>query len=119
MVSFPSPSTALRHRFERRSRRLELAREIRESLVSLAGLLGRPVRSGKGGVIGKVSDVVVRWDTDRPYPPLTGVVVKVAMHRAFVPASAVASVRQREVNLTTAAGPTGLRGARGGNRPRA
>ena len=102
MVSFPSPSTALRHRFERRSRRLELAREIRESLVSLAGLLGRPVRSGPGGAIGKVADVVVRWDTDQPYPPLAGVVVKVAMHRAFVPASAVASVRQREVILTTA-----------------
>ena len=102
MVSFPSPSTALRHRFERRSRRLELAREIRDSLVSLAGLLGRPVRSGPGGVIGKVADVVVRWDTDQPYPPLAGVVVKVAMHRAFVPASAVASVRQREVILTTA-----------------
>ncbi len=102
MVSFPSPSTALRHRFERRSRRLELAREIRESLVSLAGLLGRPVRNGEGGAIGKVADVVVRWDTDQPYPPLAGVVVKVAMHRAFVPASAVASVRQREVILTTA-----------------
>jgi len=102
MVSFPSPSTALRHRFERRSRRLELAREIRDSLVSLAGLLGRPVRSGKSGVIGKVADVVVRWDTDQPYPPLAGVVVKVAMHRAFVPSSGVASVRQREVILTTA-----------------
>jgi Mn2+/Fe2+ NRAMP family transporter len=38
MVSFPSPSTASRHRFERRSRRLELAREIRESLVSLANI---------------------------------------------------------------------------------
>ena len=102
MVSFPSPSTALRHRFERRSRRLELAREIRDSLVSLAGLLGLPVHSGQDGAIGKVADVVVRWDTDQPYPLLAGVVVRVAMHRAFVPASAVASVRQREVILTTA-----------------
>jgi hypothetical protein len=63
---FPSPSTALRHRFERRSRRLELAREIRESLVSLAGLLGRPVRHRGGEVVGRVTDVVVRWDTDEP-----------------------------------------------------
>jgi CBS domain-containing protein len=99
---FPSPSTALRHRFERRSRRLELAREIRESLVSLAGLLGRPVRHRGGEVVGRVTDVVVRWDTDEPYPPLSGVVVKVAARRAFVPASAVASVSQQEVALATA-----------------
>ena len=99
---FPSPSTALRHRFERRSRRLELAREIRESLVSLAGLLGRPVRHRGGEVVGRVTDVVVRWDTDELYPPLSGVVVKVAARRAFVPASAVASVSQQEVALATA-----------------
>jgi CBS domain-containing protein len=99
---FPTPSTALRHRFERRSRRLELAREIRESLVSLAGLLGRPVRHHGDEVIGRVTDVVVRWDTDEPYPPLSGVVVKVAARRAFVPASAVASVSQQEVVLATA-----------------
>ena len=60
-MAFPSPSTVLRHRFERRSRRLELAREIRESLVSLAGLLGRPVRHHGDEVIGRVTDVVVRW----------------------------------------------------------
>ena len=101
-MAFPSPSTVLRHRFERRSRRLELAREIRESLVSLAGLLGRPVRHHGDEVIGRVTDVVVRWDTDEPYPPLSGVVVKVAARRAFVPASAVASVSQQEVVLATA-----------------
>jgi CBS domain-containing protein len=101
-MAFPSPSTVLRHRFERRSRRLELAREIRESLVSLAGLLGRPVRHHGDEVIGRITDVVVRWDTDEPYPPLSGVVVKVAARRAFVPASAVASVSQQEVVLATA-----------------
>jgi CBS domain-containing protein len=101
-MAFPSPSTALRHRFERRSRRLEVAREIRESLVSLAGLLGRPVRHRGGEVIGRVVDVVVHWDTDDPYPPLSGVVVKVAARRAFVTANEVASVHQREVFLATA-----------------
>jgi hypothetical protein len=99
---FQSPSAALRHRFERRSRRLEMAREIRESLVSLAGLLGRPVRHGGGEVIGKVVDLIVRWDTDEPYPPLSGVVVKVGARHAFAPGSAVASVTQREVLLATA-----------------
>jgi CBS domain-containing protein len=99
---FQSPSAALRHRYERRSRRLELAREIRESLVSLAGLLGRPARYSGGEAIGKVVDLIVRWDTDEPYPPLSGVVVKVGARRAYVPASSVAAVHQREVVLATA-----------------
>jgi hypothetical protein len=69
---FQSLSAALRHRYERRSRRLEVAREIRESLVSLAGLLGRPVRHAGGEVIGKVVDVIVRWDSPLPYPSHPG-----------------------------------------------
>jgi hypothetical protein len=55
-VAFSSPSAVVRHRFERRSRRLEVAREVRESLVSLAGLVGRggqtrhgPHPNGDGG----------------------------------------------------------------------
>lgn len=97
----PSPSAALRHRFERRSRRLEVAREVRESLVSLAGLIGRPVRHRGGEQVGRVVDVVVHWDTGEPYPPLAGVVTKVGARRAFVPASAVATVGQRDVTLST------------------
>jgi CBS domain-containing protein len=99
---FPSPSTALRHRFERRSRRLEVAREVRDSLVSLAGLIGRPVRHRGGAPVGRVVDVVVNWDTDQNYPPLAGIVTKVGARRAFVPATAVATVGQRDVMLSTA-----------------
>ncbi len=99
---FPSPSAALRHRFERRSRRLEAAREVRESLVSLAGLIGRPVRDGDGEPLGRVADVVAHWNTDETYPPLSGVVVRVGARRAFVPASRIAEVGQRAVTLTTA-----------------
>ena len=98
----PSPGTALRHRFERRSRRLEVAREVRESLVSLAGLIVRPVRHRAGEPVGRVVDVVVHWDTGEPYPPLAGIVAKVGARRAFVPASAIATVGQRDVTLSTA-----------------
>jgi CBS domain-containing protein/uncharacterized protein YrrD len=97
-----SPSAeGLRHRFERRSRRLEVAREVRESLVSVAGLIGRPVVYRSGEVVGRVTDVVAHWDTGEPYPPLAGVVARVGQRRAFVPARAVASVGQREVVLAT------------------
>lgn len=95
------PSGALRRRFERRSRRLEVVREVRESLVSLAGLIGRPVCDGGGEVVGRVVDVVAHWDTEEAYPPLAGVVARVGARRVFVPADAVASVTQREVVLST------------------
>jgi CBS domain-containing protein len=100
-MGFSSPTATLRHRFERRSRRLEVAREVRESLVSLAGLVGRPVRHRGGAVVGRVADVVVRWDDDEAYPPLAGVLVRVGARRVFVPASAVATLGQREVALAT------------------
>ncbi|HET9257101.1 MAG TPA: CBS domain-containing protein [Pseudonocardiaceae bacterium] len=99
---FGSPATALRHRFERRSRRLEVARGIRESLVSLAGLIGRPVRHRGGESVGRVADVVAHWDTGESYPSLAGIITRVGARRAFVPASAIATVRQREVALATA-----------------
>jgi hypothetical protein len=99
---FPSPSAALRHRFERRSRRLEAAREVRESLVSLAGLIGRPVRDGADEPLGRVADVVAHWNTDATYPPLSGVIVRVGARRAFVPASRIAAIGQRAVTLATA-----------------
>ena len=76
-MAFPSPATALRHRFERRSRRLEVAREVRDSLVSLAGLTGRPVCPPAGEPVGRVADVVAHWDTGEPYPSLSGLVVRV------------------------------------------
>ena len=100
--AFSSQNMALRHRFERRSRRLDVAREVRASLVSLAGLMGRPACPPGGEPVGRVVDVVVHWDTAEPYPPLSGLVVRVGARRAFVPAGAVRSVGQREVGLTTA-----------------
>jgi CBS domain-containing protein len=101
-MAMSSPTTALRHRFQRRSRRLHVAREVRESLISLAGLIGRPVRHRDGEPVGKVADVVAHWDTDQPYPPLAGIVTKVGARRAFVPATAIAAVTQRDVQLSTA-----------------
>lgn len=101
-MAMSSPTSALRHRFERRSRRLEVAREVRESLVSVAGLLGRPVCHRDGAPVGKVVDVVAHWDTDQAYPPLAGIVTKVGARRAYVPAAVIAAVDQRDVRLSTA-----------------
>ena len=49
-----------------------LARKsIRDSLVSLAGLIGCPVRNEDGREIGRLIDVVVKHGHDA-YPPVSG-----------------------------------------------
>ena len=46
-------------------------KSIRESLVSVSGLIGRPVRDESGRDIGRLVDIVVRND-DATYPPVSG-----------------------------------------------
>jgi hypothetical protein len=54
--------SALRSRYELRGERVTTLRQVRNALVSVAGLIGRPVRDHAGGQIGRVVDVVARWD---------------------------------------------------------
>jgi CBS domain-containing protein len=81
---------------------LDLARDPQDSVVSVAGLVRRPVRNPGGEVVGHVSDVVARWDTGEPHPPLAGLVVRVGSRRAFVPVDRLAEVRSDRVTLRTA-----------------
>ena len=62
---------------------------VREAIISLAGLIGRPVRNQAGQEIGRLVDVVARWSDDQTYPPVTGLVVRVGRRLAFVDASAI------------------------------
>ena len=99
----PAPAvSAVRARYEQRSERLITLRHVQAALVSLAGLIGRPVLNQAGGEIGPVVDVVARWDGDHPYPPVTGLVVKVGRRRAWLPIDAVEDFRRDLVTLRTA-----------------
>src|SRR3989442_460356 len=64
----------LQHYRAGRTQRLLTLKAIRESLISVAGLVGRPVRNQTGAEIGAVTDVVVRWTGDDDYPPGGGLV---------------------------------------------
>lgn len=98
----PAPSS-LRARYEQRSGRLTALRHVRESLVSLAGLVGRRVVNQAGGEVGVVGDAVARWDAESGrYPPLTGLVVRVGRRRAWVPVSQVAAIERVGVRLGSA-----------------
>lgn len=84
--SVPSPSTIRRHHRQHGDRLL--ARANLAELVSVAGLIGRPVMNPSGDEVGRIADVVVRWDGGG-YPPVTGLVLRVARRLAFAHAEQV------------------------------
>ncbi|HYR62383.1 MAG TPA: CBS domain-containing protein [Actinomycetota bacterium] len=92
----------LQHYREGRNQRLLTLKAIRESLVSVAGLVGRPVRNQKGAEIGDVTDVVVKWVGDDDYPPVTGLVVRVGRREAYVPFDQVDKLDSDQVVLKSA-----------------
>lgn len=104
MAGRPSGSSisALRSRYEQRSERLTTMRHVRAALVSLAGLIGKPVLNQAGEEIGKVADVVARWDRDQRYPPVTGLIVRVGRRRAWLPIEAVEDFGRALIRLRTA-----------------
>ena len=88
-----------------RSQRALALRSVREALVSLAGLIGRPVINQAGDEVGHLVDVVVNFSPDaeiEPYPPATGLIIRVGRRRSWVPAAQIAHVAHGEVRLASA-----------------
>ncbi len=93
----PTPS-ALRRRREHRTQRLLANRAVADALVSAAGLVGRPVRDQSAAEVGRMLDVVVRWRGE-PYPPVTGLVVRVGRRQVYVPIDHVEELSTEQVKL--------------------
>jgi CBS domain-containing protein len=55
-----------------------------------------------GEEIGKVADVVARWDRGQRYPPVTGLIVRVGRRRAWLPIEAVEEFGRALIRLRTA-----------------
>jgi CBS domain-containing protein len=99
----PLPGRRALHNYrEGRTQRLLTLKTIRESLLSVAGLLGRPVRNQAGDEIGRVRDVVARWAGDDDYPPVTGLVVGIGRRQAWVPIDQVRTLGAAEIQLSSA-----------------
>jgi CBS domain-containing protein len=81
--------------------RLLSDQRIATSLISVAGLVGAPVRNQAGAEVGTVDDVVVRWRGE-PYPPMTGLLVKVGRRLAWLSAGQVETLGRRDVLLSSA-----------------
>jgi hypothetical protein len=103
-----APRTVLHHsprsgtRRRQRSQRLLANRAVRDAIVSLAGLVGGPVRNQAGAEIGRLGDVVCRWSGEETYPPVTGLVVKVGRRLAFVGAAAIDTIQHDGIVLSSA-----------------
>ena len=90
------------HQRRRRTRRILASQGVFDSIVSLAGILGRPVTNQTGQEIGRLEDIVTRWSDGQTYPPVTGLVIRVGRRLAYVPASAIDRIAHAEVLLRSA-----------------
>ncbi|MEZ5143243.1 MAG: CBS domain-containing protein [Acidimicrobiales bacterium] len=96
-----APTHAIRERRRRRSERLTANKAVADALVSAAGLVGAPVRNQAGAEVGRLVDVVVRWQGE-PYPLVTGLVVRVGRRQLWVSADQIEHLGQREIRLRSA-----------------
>jgi CBS domain-containing protein len=83
-------------------RRATRSKAVRASLVSLAGLVGGPVTNQASEEVGRVVDVVARLYGTEPYPPVTGLVVRVGRRRAFLASDSIEKVHGDGVSLRSA-----------------
>ena len=91
------------HLFASYTQRLLTSRQVRQNIISLVGLIGRPVVNQSGEEVGRLVDLVARvHGSSDAYPALTGIVVRVGRRRAFLDAAAIERVDRRSVTLRTA-----------------
>lgn len=102
MVRRPSTPLSPVLRSLRRPRRgLVHERRVAASLISVAGLAGRPCRNRDGSDVGRIVDVVARWSGET-YPTVTGLVVRVGRRRVFVPVGQLGALSQTGAQLGSA-----------------
>jgi sporulation protein YlmC with PRC-barrel domain len=90
----------LRARGEQHARETMAARELEGSLMSLAALLGSPVRDPDGHTVGELRDIFVNWTAGTSYPPMTAFVMRagrqdIMISARWVEVTAPASIRLR------------------------
>ena len=75
-------------------------KSVRDSLVSLAGLIGRPVMDPEGREIGRLVDVVVRHG-EETYPPVSGLIVKIGNSKSFINGARISQLTPSSITLSS------------------
>ncbi|MFG2693271.1 magnesium transporter MgtE N-terminal domain-containing protein [Kitasatospora sp. NPDC048407] len=65
----------------------------------MAGLIGASVTNQAGAEVGRLTDVVARLYGPEPYPPMTGLILRIGRRRAFLPADAIGRLTAGQVRL--------------------
>jgi CBS domain-containing protein/sporulation protein YlmC with PRC-barrel domain len=94
--------SSLTSRFIHPTERMMTSRQVRQDIVSLAGLIGRPVLNQAGDEVGHVVDLVAKVHGGETYPLVTGIVIRVGRRHTFLDASNIDRVHRRSVTLRTA-----------------
>jgi CBS domain-containing protein/sporulation protein YlmC with PRC-barrel domain len=76
--------------------------ELKSSLISVAGVMGRKIINQEGQELGTISDLVCRWDSNSTYPPLTGLVAKVAWRKVWISIDNIKEIKPTFVTLGNA-----------------
>jgi len=71
----------------------------RPRVLHLSAVVGRPLRDASGGRLGTVEDLIVRLGEDT-YPPVTGILAKVAGRDVFVPSEQIDDIEASLVTLS-------------------
>jgi len=92
------------HKFHLPSKRKKEPRlkELRGSLISLAGVIGRKVINQEGQELGTVSDLVCHWDNNDTYPPLTGIILRLSRRKVWLSISSIEKITPTKVLLNSA-----------------
>jgi flagellar motility protein MotE (MotC chaperone)/sporulation protein YlmC with PRC-barrel domain len=93
VYKFRLPTTSIKHQ------RLS---DLRGSLISAAGLVGRSIINQEGQELASVVELVCHWDSKETYPPLTGIIAKVAWRKVWIPYSNIKHINQTLVTLNNA-----------------
>jgi CBS domain-containing protein len=97
-----APADAWRRRKAMHTEVISTRRDVREALLSVAGLIGAPVSNQAGERVGTVVDLIAGMQSADHYPPLSGLLVRVGSRRSFLPADAIGEITHRAVLLCTA-----------------
>lgn len=93
---------AVRRRADAVSQRITTNRALRQDLISLAGLMGAPVRNQSGQDVGRLVDLVARVHGGDRYPAISGLVVRIGGRHSYLDAQALAHLDHLSVTLRSA-----------------
>jgi CBS domain-containing protein len=72
-----------------------------EPVLHLSSLVGSPLLDSSGERLGKVEDLIARFDAGDSLPPVTGLMARIGGRKMFVPAGRIAALEQAAATTST------------------